>query len=282
MNLTDLLKNKKNLTNFLTGIVFSLSLTNYCFAQNRSINFEKESFENIKKEAKNTNKLIFMDGYTTWCGPCKWMDKNVFTNDTVADFYNKNFLNIKMDMESEEGKKIMELFAVKAFPTFLYTNAEGKLIHQGVGSHNSGEFIDLGKEALNPETQIAAFNEKYEKGDRDSEFIYKYIKKLAWASMDYKDISEEHFKTQKEEELTSRINWNLLFINEYNVDIDSKPFNYLIKNKIKFDKIYTADSVDNKIFNAYSSDFNNVLYKKSFNDSIYQEWKNKKLGCICK
>src|SRR3989338_1902688 len=91
-------------------------------------NFEKKSFENIKKEAKSANKLIFIDGYTTWCSPCKLMDKNVFTNDSVADFYNKNFLNIKIDMELEEGKRIEELFAVKSYPTFLYTNAEGKLI----------------------------------------------------------------------------------------------------------------------------------------------------------
>src|SRR3989338_7038253 len=169
MNLTDLLKNKKNLTNFLTGIVFSLSLTDYCFAQNRSINFEKESFESIKKEAKNSNKLIFMDGYTAWCGPCKWMDKNVFTNDSVADFYNSNFINIKMDMESEEGKTINELFAINSYPTFLYLNGKGELIHQGAGKHKSGEFVNLGKEALNPETRLARFNEEYEKGNRNNE-----------------------------------------------------------------------------------------------------------------
>ena len=49
MNLVGILKNKKNLANFIAGAVFSLSLTDYCFAQNRSINFEKESFESIKK-----------------------------------------------------------------------------------------------------------------------------------------------------------------------------------------------------------------------------------------
>ena len=275
MNLVGILKNKKNLANFIAGAVFSLSLTDYCFAQNRSINFEKESFESIKKEAKNSNKLIFMDGYTAWCGPCKWMDKNVFTNDSVADFYNSNFINIKMDMESEEGKTINELFAINSYPTFLYLNGKGELIHQGAGKHKSGEFVNLGKEALNPETRLARFNEEYEKGNRNNEFVYEYLKKLDLASIDYKNISKEYFKTQKEEDLTSRINWNILFVNEYRVDINSKTFNYLIKNKIKFDKIYTADSVDNKIFNAYFSDFNNLFYKKSFNDSIYQEWKNK-------
>ncbi|MEK6817401.1 MAG: hypothetical protein AABX80_01240, partial [Nanoarchaeota archaeon] len=66
MNLTDILKNKKNLVNLITGIVFSLSSANYGFAQNRSIDFKKESFENIKETAKKTNKLIFVDGYAIW------------------------------------------------------------------------------------------------------------------------------------------------------------------------------------------------------------------------
>ena len=272
MNLIN--KLKKPIKQIALGISLSLS-TITAYTQNRSIEFYRGNFENAKNEAKNTNKLIFMDGYAVWCGPCKKMDKEVFTNDSVADFYNKNFLNIKMDMESEEGKKIKKLFSIGAYPTFLYINGEEKLLHKGVGWMKSPEFIKLGKEASDPKTQLATFNEKYEEGNRDGEFIYKYLKKLDGASISYEYISKDYFKTQKEEDLTSRINWNILFINKNNTDINSETFNYLIKNKIKFDEIYTSDSVDEKIFNAYSSNFNNILYKKSFNDSIYQEWKNK-------
>ena len=272
MNLIN--KLKKPIKQIALGISLSLS-TITAYTQNRSIEFYGGNFENAKNEAKNTNKLIFMDGYAVWCGPCKKMDKEVFTNDSVADFYNKNFLNIKMDMESEEGKKIKKLFSIGAYPTFLYINGEGKLLHKGVGWMKSPEFIKLGKEASDPKTQLATFNEKYEEGNRDGEFIYEYLKKLDGASISYEYISKDYFKTQKDEDLNSRVNWNILFINKNNTDINSETFNYLIKNKIKFDEIYTSDSVDEKIFNAYSSNFNNILYKKSFNDSIYQEWKNK-------
>src|SRR3989344_560433 len=272
MNLIN--KLKKPIKQIALGISLSLS-TITAYTQNRSIEFYRGNFENAKNEAKNTNKLIFMDGYAVWCGPCKKMDKEVFTNDSVADFYNKNFLNIKMDMESEEGKKIKKLFSIGAYPTFLYINGEGKLLHKGVGWMKSPEFIKLGKEASDPKTQLATFNEKYEEGNRDGEFIYEYLKKLDGASISYEYISKDYFKTQKDEDLNSRVNWNILFINKNNTDINSETFNYLIKNKIKFDEIYTSDYVDEKIFNAYSSNFNNILYKKSFNDSIYQEWKNK-------
>lgn len=284
MNLINLLtKNSKALA---AGILLSLTLNN-SFAQNRSIEFEKtKSFEYIKKEAKKESKPIFIDCYTTWCGPCKFMDREVFTNDSVADFYNKNFVNMKMDMESDSGNIMRKSYSVNAFPTFLYFNKKGKLVHRTSGSCDSGKFIDLGGQALNPKTQLATFNEKYEKGERDSEFIYDYLKKLKSAGISSEHVIENYFKTQKDEDLISQINWDILFIDKYNTNISSRPFEYLIKNKEKFDSIHTPDFVDNKILDAYYNNLRTALNQyyntlrtnlnqKSFNDSIYNIWKDK-------
>lgn len=58
-------------------------------AQNRSISFEQtKEWKKIVKKAKKEKKLIFVDCYTSWCGPCKMLAKDVFTRDTVADFFN--------------------------------------------------------------------------------------------------------------------------------------------------------------------------------------------------
>ena len=43
----------------------------YCSAQHKEISFEKTSFVAIKGKAKKENKLLFIDAYTSWCGPCK-------------------------------------------------------------------------------------------------------------------------------------------------------------------------------------------------------------------
>lgn len=86
-------------------------------AQNRSIDFEQtKEWKKIVKKAKKEKKLIFVDCYTSWCGPCKLLARDVFTNDEVADFFNANFVNAKFDMEKDaDGKILRKQFDVKFF-----------------------------------------------------------------------------------------------------------------------------------------------------------------------
>ena len=86
------------------------------FSQNRSIEFNHSAWSEILAQAKKENKMIYVDCYTSWCGPCKWMAKNVFTNDTVADFYNTNFINAKIDMEVGEGIELAKKYDIRAYP----------------------------------------------------------------------------------------------------------------------------------------------------------------------
>ncbi len=93
-------------------------------------------------EAKKTNKLIFVDAYTTWCGPCKYMDANVFTDAKVGTYFNANFINFKMDMESAAGKTFAKQFPVQAYPTFLYINSQSKVVLQESGSRGVSELLE--------------------------------------------------------------------------------------------------------------------------------------------
>lgn len=80
--------------------LFILSLLLACFcssqliAQTRAIQFQTGKWADIQQKAASESKMIFVDAYTTWCGPCKWMAKTVFTNDTVADYYNATFWGV--------------------------------------------------------------------------------------------------------------------------------------------------------------------------------------------
>ena len=70
-----------------------------------TINFQDTSFKEILAKAKKEKKLVFMDAYASWCGPCKLMEKNIFTLPAVKEYYNANFINARFDME--KGKAVI-------------------------------------------------------------------------------------------------------------------------------------------------------------------------------
>ncbi len=112
------------------------------------IKFFHGSLKEAKAKAKKENKLIFIDCYTTWCGPCKSMAKKTFVNKEVGEYYNKNFICLKMDMESGEGPTIASNYAVEAYPTYLFLDSKGEVKHRDLGYIDANRFIEVGKTAL--------------------------------------------------------------------------------------------------------------------------------------
>ncbi len=116
-------------------------------AQNdQGIKFEKGTFAEILAKAKAQKKLVFMDVYASWCGPCKRMAAEVFTQKKVGDYFNATFVNAKFDAEVGEGRTIAARYGVNAYPTFLLLNGDGKLVGKMVGGSPTDEFIRQVKE----------------------------------------------------------------------------------------------------------------------------------------
>lgn len=106
------------------------------------IRFKSMSLEKAKQLAKETDKLIFIDAYTNWCGPCKRMAATSFMEEEVGEIFNERFVNIKIEMEKDaEGPEVARLYKVRAYPTLLVINSEGKLIKQSVGFMTADQLI---------------------------------------------------------------------------------------------------------------------------------------------
>ena len=235
--------------------VFSFAL----FSQNRSMEFDHGTWNEALAKATKENKPVFVDAYTTWCGPCKWMTKNVFTNDTVADFYNKNYVCVKMDMEKGEGVDLAKQWGVKAYPTLLFFDSKGDLIHRACGSMENQKFIQLGKDATDPAKQFKTKKKLVESGKASNQAKADYIVAMSKACMDYEEELKTYFVSQKETDLLSQENWYLM--NWLVKDPYSREFQYLLSNKTAFQKIHTEDSVNKKIENVYSGSLYGLSYK---------------------
>ena len=79
----------------------------------KGVDFKKDvSFASVLKKAKAENKPIFIDFYTTWCGPCKFMDETVFELEQVGDLFNENFINIKVNPERDKDGPMLSLIHI--------------------------------------------------------------------------------------------------------------------------------------------------------------------------
>ncbi|MBL7880601.1 MAG: thioredoxin family protein [Chryseobacterium gambrini] len=169
------------------------------FALAQGIKFEESNFTTVLAKAKKENKLVFIDAYTTWCGPCKLMAKNIFPQKTVGDYYNSHFINAKIDMEKGEGIEIAKKYNVKAFPTYLFVDGNGELVHRTLGYVEENDFIQFAKDAGDPGKRLTALKQKFEDGEKDPEFL----KNLASLTM-YNDaefagrVMERYFSSKKE------------------------------------------------------------------------------------
>jgi thioredoxin-related protein len=112
------------------------------------IAFFEGNWNEALEQAKKENKLIFLDVYATWCGPCKQLKANTFSNAEVGGLYNESFINVALDGEMGEGKRIASLYKVRGYPSLLFIDGHGNVITRAVGYHNPSQFIRLGKNVL--------------------------------------------------------------------------------------------------------------------------------------
>ena len=161
---------------FIFFLIF-ISQSDFSFGQ--GIKFEKGSWDTIKTIAKKKNRKIFVDCYTTWCGPCKSMSSKVFKDTSVANFYNKYFVCCKMDMESKNGIQFNKNFPVAAYPTMMFFDEEGKQLKQIVGYTETKFFLETGKYIAAPElAELYVEKQEYLKGKKDKKFLYELAEDL--------------------------------------------------------------------------------------------------------
>lgn len=154
-------------------LLFLLLIPAAMWAQ--GIQFESNTWTDILAKAKTDRKLVFLDAYAAWCGPCKQMARQTFTDGKVAKFYNASFVNAKIDMEKGEGPGLASRYQVEAYPTLLFIDGDGAVVHRALGYHDVAQFIALGTDANDPAKNQRGLDQRYTKGDRDPAFISTYL-----------------------------------------------------------------------------------------------------------
>jgi len=217
--------------------------------------------------AELEGKTIFLDAYTDWCRPCKVMDKDVFSRPDIGDFYNDHFLNVKMNMEEGEGVALAKKYQIIAYPTLLFLNYDGSVVHRFAGYKGIIGMFDLGKDALDNDNNIASFKEKYEEGERDPKFLLSYLQSS------YEAADGQHIPIM-EEYLATQDDWNTVEIRNLIFQLLDSPnstlFDYIIEQKPAFVEQFGATEVENQIQSIVSYALNKEEQPLEIVDTLFQ------------
>ena len=169
---------------FSTALLLAFLLTTYLARADEptGVRFFKGTWKELLAEAKKQNKPIFVDVYTTWCGPCKQMAKEAFSNKAVGELLNANFVNYQLDAEKGEGVNVAKQYTVTGYPTSLYLTAAGSVLSRNEGYGNVTYFIrDANKalEAAKDPKPIALWDKQFATGKRNAAFLSEYLGKRA-------------------------------------------------------------------------------------------------------
>jgi thioredoxin-related protein len=266
------------LTFSATVFILSLLLPVAVAAQEKGIHFEHAlSWMEVKAKAKAENKYIFMDCFTTWCGPCKYMSTVIFPQGEAGDFFNDKFVNIEVQLDTTakdndqvkswyaDAHTIMTQYAINAFPTYLIFAPDGRVLHRIVGGSNTAKtFIDVVQEAFDTTKQYYTRLQQFEKGRRDSGFL----RQLAIQVYDAYDIPTGR-KIMKAY-LTGQTNLftpaALNLITTYTTRSSDEYFGFLAEHAPEINRVLGARKAENKVRSIFLNEGNRLGWGKSVPD----------------
>ena len=215
------------------------------------IRFFEGSWEEALAVSKKTGKPIFMDCYTAWCVPCKRLAKEVFTKSEIGEYFNTRFINVKMDMETEQGKVLNKRYEVTGYPTLLFLDGDGNMIHRIVGAPDGKVLLKEAARAIEGKG-YSPMNKAYADGNRQPGFIQEYMEVLDVAGEGAKaaQVCLDYFETLDKTKLKEREYWDLF--RKYVKDVDAGVSKYVYKNRMEFISLFGEQEVNKKLYQLYN------------------------------
>ncbi len=241
----------------LICLIVSVLAINQTFSQ--GINFRQDDWQNVLMQAKAQKKLIFVDIYTAWCGPCKEMDKKTFTDISVGDKFNARFINYKVDAEKGFGITLAKRYNVTSYPTCLFVDPSENLIYKQEGLLRAPDLVKEADMVLNNQANakpLYALDKLYENGRRDTEFLNEYIAvRSLYDRIDNRDLVEEYVKSLTPIQYSADKTLRIIVNNGFK--IDGKAFELLLKFREKAESLFEGGV--EKVNRAFSQSINEVF-----------------------
>jgi|GEM_PF-2799936 len=210
---------KKAFLLFLQTLLLSAA-----FGQGIQFEADGTAFAEARAKSAEQGKMLFVTAYSSTCHVCEQVLTKTFPQEAVGSFFNKNFVNFKVDVESTEGIEFGNEFAIIAFPTFLFFDETGQLLHRSQGSVDAGKMLEIGSDALSPDGQYFTLLRRYEAGDHATPLL----KKLTLLAKDLENVAL--LQSVHYEYLLTQPNW----LEKENMDFLVKALRFIEQPTLPF------------------------------------------------
>ena len=228
----------------------------YSPAQSK-IHFENISLDKAQMISTYQDKPIFLMGFASWCPHCKNMSENVFTDSLVADFYNENFICLKIDLESDSGIEVANKFDIESYPTFIFLDKNATVLYRISGEFTSEEFINEGKNAENESFQLPYLKQQFESSPRDYVTFINYALALQQGDLSVNSVANKYLSTKSNYELLSSASWKI--ISAFITDIHSNIFQFVIDHRMEYTAVVDSSEINYKIYKTVNDNIRPVV-----------------------
>lgn len=250
-----------------------LSLLALCLSTSvlyAGVKFEPLTLEQALKKAEQEDKLVFVDTYATWCAPCKIMDREL-AKQKVGAYFNRDFINIKIDMDGSQGAIMQNTYGVVWLPTLLILDVSGEMLLKLDKVVSSDELLDYASRVRKSGIAIGSrgiHSSPFSLGSASSsdvqqdynpeekeEVIYIYDERESSgrphimyheAYLHIQLMDGKHDRVVKKY-LSTQTDWstekNVKFIFDFMDDVNSELFEYFINHKDRFEEVLGREKV---------------------------------------
>lgn len=131
------------------------------------IRFTDGDLKAALEQAKTEKKLVFVDFWAEWCGPCKRMAAEIFSLPEVDEYFNARFVCVKVNVEVPDNKVLADRYKVTSLPTIAFLDADGKELRRVTGAVAGQALIHEAQVATGEAPGFEQLYERYRKDKKD-------------------------------------------------------------------------------------------------------------------
>jgi len=246
-------------------VLSALILGVFAFLTAGQVNFIEvttlEEMEEAKKKASDQMLMMYVDVYATWCGPCKMMDSEVYTDQVVAEYMNANFVNVRMDGETDYGRKYVVEQKLEGYPSMFIFSDDGDPVSRIVGFTAAQELVISLKSTMESYKVVKEYKAKYERGTLEVGEFSEYITVVR--EMGNQEESEILAAEYMERIIDPKLSNNDIRVVAFYMDLEDAWWPAFSSDQERLKNVLTGDYML-----AMEKIYNNTLVKAVDHDNI--------------